>query len=234
MQWVRGSPLIHERIAGRFRDDFMVSGKVAQSFSPESVVVAAAEKFLGGLGGDPGIFSEFSLELSFRPAGVAHEGAHQSAWILGMFDGILGRDPGGKAKAFFRVPPEGRESQVLPGERTADVDVDSGEGSILVLFEELADKVAGGIVEDQAIGALLGTVLGEENNGMVKNTFVQDRVGNEELALKTDLGFLPGMVVGHGGRVARVRRGVKGRGGSRREGDLARIGNGLRAGGRRA
>jgi len=68
----------------------------------------------------------------------------------------------------------------------------------------------GGIIENEAAGAVLGTMLGEKDYGMLEKPLPQSGVGNEKLSLEADWGFLSGEIC-HGPKVAggsgRVKRG---------------------------
>lgn len=107
-----------------------------------------------------------------------------------MFDGVVGGEAGGEAEALFLGPPEGAEGEVLSGDGAADVDGDAGEGSELFVVEKVADLMAGGLVENEAVGAFEFVVIGDEDDGAVENAVGETGCGEEELALQAERSFL--------------------------------------------
>lgn len=103
-----------------------------------------------------------------------------------MLDGVVGRDPGGEAEPFLLGPPQRGEGEVFASDRAPDVDVDAREGGELFVFEEFADVVAGGLIQNETVGAVLGTMVSEEDDGVVEYPFSQGGIGDEELAAESD------------------------------------------------
>ncbi len=103
-----------------------------------------------------------------------------------VFDGVVCGDAGCKAKALLRGPPESGEGEMFAGHRSTDVNVDAREGGELFVLEEFAHLVAGRMIQNDAVGAFTGTVIGDEDDGMVENPFPQGGIGDEELALESD------------------------------------------------
>lgn len=186
--------LVLRRIWWGFGEDAVEGGEVAEGVDPEVLVVGVAEELWRGGGGDPGVAFDFRFELSFGPAGVTDEGADEGAGVVGVFDGVVSGESGGEAEAFFLGPPEGGEGEVLTGDGAADVNGDAGEGGKFVGVEEVADLVAGRLVEDEAVGAVDFVVVGNENDGAVEDAIGEAGGSEEEFALQTQRGFLRGKV----------------------------------------
>ena len=56
--------------------------KMTQDRVPQAAVVIGSEQLRGRAGGDPRGPAQFSFELAGAPAGVAEEGADDSAWAI--------------------------------------------------------------------------------------------------------------------------------------------------------
>jgi hypothetical protein len=184
------TPLVLGRVGGGFGEDAMEGGEIAEGVDPEVLVVGVAEELGRGRGGDPGVAFDFCFELAFGPSGVADEGADEGAGVAGVFDGVVRGEPGGEAEAFFFGPPEGGEGEVLAGDGAADVHGDAGEGDEFFVVQEVADLVAGGLVENEAEGAIDFVVIGDEDDGAVEDAIGEAGGSEEEFSLQSQRGFL--------------------------------------------
>lgn len=186
------TPLVLGGLGGGFGEDAVEGGDVAEGVDPEVLVVGVAEELGRGRGGDPGVAFNFCFELAFGPSGVSDEGPDEGAGVTGVFDGVVCGEPGGEAEAFFFGPPEGGEGEVLSGDGAADVHGDAGEAGEFFVFEEVADLVAGGLVENETKGAVYFVVVGDEDDGAVEDAVGEAGGGEEKFALQTQWGFLRG------------------------------------------
>lgn len=107
-----------------------------------------------------------------------------------MPDGVVGGEAGGEAQSLVCGPPQGREREVLPGHRAADVHRDAGEGGKLRVAEEISHPAAGGLVQNETVGTLGGVVIGEKDDGMVEAAVPEGRVGQKEATLEAGGGVL--------------------------------------------
>ena len=164
----------------------MVGGEVSEGLGPERLIVAVGEKLGSGPGGDPRAVAEFAFQLTFRPTGVADKSAYQGTGILGMFDGVGGRDPGSKAQPLLLGPPESGKGEMFAGNRPTDMNINPGECSKLLILEKLAHFVAGGMIEDEAVGSLLGIVFCQKDHGVREDALAQGGIGEKKLPLEAD------------------------------------------------
>jgi len=84
------------------------------------------------------------------------------------------------------------------------VDIELGEVFEFRAGDEVADFLAGGMVEDKAEGSFVGSVIGEENDGLIKATIAQGGVGKEEPPLESwrdRVGVHTGKMDGEGRRL---------------------------------
>jgi len=109
-----------------------------------------------------------------------------------VIDGIRGGDAGGEPESPVVVPPEGGEGEVFPGDGSADVDRDAGEGREFLVAKEIADAASGRLVQDQPEGALSGGVFGDQDHGPVEDAVSQGGICDQKLALEANRGFLGG------------------------------------------
>lgn len=105
----------------------MEGREVAEELGPQGAVVLVVQEILVGRQDEPGGAFEFFFELSFLPAGVADEGADESSRALGVSDGVVDGESGGKVKAVVFLP-KGGESEVASGDGAALVDLKLCEG----------------------------------------------------------------------------------------------------------
>ena len=130
--------------------------------------------------------AELTFQLTFRPTGVADKSAYQGAGILGMFDGVGGRDPGSKAQPLLLGPPESGKGEMFAGNRPTDMNINLGECRKLLILEKLAHLMVGGMVENEAVGSLLGIVFCQKDHGVREDALAQGGIGEKKLPLEAD------------------------------------------------
>ena len=136
------------------------------------------------MGGNPRVAAEFVFQLTCAPPGVADEGTDDVAWAVGVVHGLLGGDADGPAQNLFFTPPEGGKSELVLGDGAAGVDGDEPQRGEILTGEEITDGFAGGVIENQAVGALAGVMLGEEDDGAVEGAVAQGGVRQEQLPME--------------------------------------------------
>ncbi len=165
--------------------------------------------------GDPGLLLQLAFELTFRPAGIADEGADLESLHL-VHRRLLGGEMGhvlefAVALVEFAVvlgPTQGKEGEVLRAHRPAHEDGRPGElfaqfARENVLAQQVGDALADGAVEDVAEGAVLAAVLGEEKDAAEESRFAQARIGENEAALERLVSWSLRWHRRHGPRTAR-------------------------------
>jgi len=188
---------IGPRVQGRFGEDPVVGRHRAQDLRPKSPVVGLAEQTGVGLGGDPGVAADLALKLAGGPAGVADEGADEGPRLAAALDGLVGGNADVPLQALVVGPPKGGKGQVLARDGSAEVDGDVFQGLEGLVLEKVADAVAGRMVEDQAEGAFVGGVVGQEDDRAVENPVMQRGVRQQDFPLQVDRRV--GFGVAHGG-----------------------------------
>ena len=145
--------------------------------------------------------AQFIFQLAGGPTGVADESSDQAAWPLRVGDGVLGRNSSGPAQTFFRAPPERREGQLVGSDWAALMHRKLRQARKLFSLQQVADGVAGGMVQNQPERTLVGAVLGEQDDGAMEVAFSQRRVCQQQLPLELNLEVGRKWIVSHVGNL---------------------------------
>lgn len=183
---IRTWRLVQERVVGGLGEEPVEGGKRAEQVLPERFIVIVAEQVRQGAGGDPRVPPQLAFELTGSPSGVADEGADEGAGALGMPDRLFCGEAERPAESLVVTPPEGGKSELIAIDGTAVIDREVSQRAEIFIRQQLADEVAGGVVENQSQGAFIGRKLGEKDDGAVENPVTEGRIGQEELTVEKD------------------------------------------------
>lgn len=122
------------------------------------------------------------------PIGVADEGTDEGAGAVGVRDGVVDGETGGKVEAVIFLPKSSK-GEVTYRDGAALVDLDLGEGRKFIVLEVMADGVADRMVQNKAVSAIVVFVVGEKDDRFLENVVVQTRAGDEKLAFEDREGF---------------------------------------------
>lgn len=177
----RGS--VGQDFVGRVGDNAVVGGNTGHDGFPQGDVVLTGDEVGLRADGGPGLLLDFVLELIFPPAGIAGEGPHDGVGLIPVGPGFIGRDPRGKSEAGISFP-EGGEGELVAGDGTPEVDIEISEVGKFRAGDEIANFLAGRMIQNEAKRSFRGSVIGEENDGLIEMTIAQSGGGKKKPALE--------------------------------------------------